>query len=132
MKHGEEFIDSLADLRSQVLSESFPVLRGRYLPRRQRGEGLADLIDRQADALCGADHGDTAEHVGEEAALISRGSLAREESVVVIPANRRGGNVHAFGHLADGQSTDVPVVLFDGFMVGDRCLDFNLSGGSTV
>lgn len=91
-------------------AKSFPVLRCRRDSGCEGRERFADLIERQPDPLRGADHGDPAQDVGDEAALVVGAALAGKQALVGVPAHGRGGDPHAVGDLPDGQIGDVPLI----------------------
>lgn len=108
-QHLAELIDARLGLGAQVLRECVPVLPGRRLPRRQRGQYLAYFGQGEADSLARLDHRETAHHIAVVAALVSGRAVAADEALRLVEPNRRRRDSATLRHLTDGQAGLVPV-----------------------
>jgi hypothetical protein len=69
--------------------------------RRQLCELGADLIEREANALCEDDECDSSQNRSRIPALAAAGSLGRDEPAVLIKTERGGGYAAATRHFAN-------------------------------
>ena len=100
------FIASSMAIRSSMIgchdeASLRPVLAVRGATFGERVERVADLAQRQPDALGHPDEPDAPEHVGAVPAMAGLGALAVDEPVGLVEAQRGGGHPGARRHLAD-------------------------------
>jgi hypothetical protein len=112
-KNREELVNSPANHLAEVSGQALPVLFARDLPGWEGGQSLADLVYRQAYTLSGPDHGNATKHIGEESSLVAGRALARQQTVIVVPADRGRRNPHPRRDLADTQPAHMPLVVLD-------------------
>lgn len=83
------------------------------MPRRQFVQRGANLGECHPDPLCRPDHRHAAENVGKETALVTGDPLARQQTIVGIPAHRRRRDLHPVGDLAHFEARLVPVEIHE-------------------
>ena len=70
---------------------------------RQVGEGVAGLLQGEADALGGADEGEPAQRGAAVPALAAGGALGLDEAEFLVVPQGGGGQAAAGGQFADAE-----------------------------
>ena len=96
-------LDLLVEPRPPGAAEPGPVGLGRRAVLGKGGEGLADLVEAEADPLRGADEREPAQRRLLVAALVARRAHRADQAPGLVEPDRRGGEPRPLGQVSDGQ-----------------------------